>query len=229
MTSILSFRCPSFLLSPPPLSSSPSSLSLSFPPWRSESTKKKAGGATTPKAPAAAAAVVSPVAFPSLAEVVPASSAVAASAPSKKAAAPVLKIGTKPDDAFMQWCQAELSDVSDQIDVATFVQFLKDVESPDDLSEFVHQYLGNTARASEFKKQFIKKRNEMRQGRVVSTQPSQPAAAASAAAAAAGSSSSGSSASKGKKKKAKQNANHLVGFSVSSVHEPNRGEIDYGQ
>ena len=46
--------------------------------------------------------------------------------------------------------------------VPTFVVFLKDVESPYDVSDYVKSYLGDNKETKEFVKQFLEKRSYYR-------------------------------------------------------------------
>lgn len=48
--------------------------------------------------------------------------------------------------------------VSSHITVPTFVSFLKEVESPYEVHDYIRAYLGDTSEAKEFAKQFLERR-----------------------------------------------------------------------
>ncbi|XP_065351178.1 GRB10-interacting GYF protein 2 [Cloeon dipterum] len=85
---------------------------------------------------------------------------------SKKEEAQVMKIfeSKKCSDDFTSWCVQSLSalDSDVDIDIPTFVNFLKDIESPFDINDYVRSYLGNGQEAREFAKNFIEKRSKWR-------------------------------------------------------------------
>ncbi|XP_074927430.1 LOW QUALITY PROTEIN: GRB10-interacting GYF protein 1 [Chelonoidis abingdonii] len=66
----------------------------------------------------------------------------------------------KPQDGFTQWCEQMLHvlNSSSNLDVPTVVAFLKDMESPYDVHDFIRSYLGDTVEAKEFAKQFLERR-----------------------------------------------------------------------
>ncbi|XP_063756537.1 GRB10-interacting GYF protein 1 isoform X5 [Eleginops maclovinus] len=74
--------------------------------------------------------------------------------------------GMKPQDGFTTWCEQMLhalntsanSSSSCSVDVATIVAYLKEVESPYAVLEFIRSYLGDTVEAKEFAKQFLERR-----------------------------------------------------------------------
>ncbi|XP_061664928.1 GRB10-interacting GYF protein 1 isoform X2 [Syngnathoides biaculeatus] len=72
--------------------------------------------------------------------------------------------GMKPQDGFTTWCEQMLHALntsasnSSSLDVATIVAYLKEVESPYAVSEFIRSYLGDTVEAKEFAKQFLERR-----------------------------------------------------------------------
>ncbi|XP_065187643.1 GRB10-interacting GYF protein 2-like isoform X5 [Sycon ciliatum] len=64
-----------------------------------------------------------------------------------------------PADEFSQWCHNALKTFPDvDLDVETFVQFLKLVESPYELHDYVRGYLGDNTAANNFARDFIEKR-----------------------------------------------------------------------
>ncbi|XP_055799152.1 GRB10-interacting GYF protein 1-like isoform X3 [Salvelinus fontinalis] len=73
--------------------------------------------------------------------------------------------GMKPQDGFTTWCEQMLhalntsaNNSSSSLDVATIVAYLKEVESPYEVHDFIRSYLGDTAEAKEFAKQFLERR-----------------------------------------------------------------------
>ncbi|KAM4675740.1 GRB10-interacting GYF protein 1 isoform 2-T2 [Discoglossus pictus] len=68
--------------------------------------------------------------------------------------------GIKPSDGFTQWCEQMLHilNTSNNLDVPTLVAFLKELESPYDVHDYIRVYLGETLEAKEFAKQFLERR-----------------------------------------------------------------------
>ncbi|XP_068611768.1 GRB10-interacting GYF protein 1 [Brachionichthys hirsutus] len=73
--------------------------------------------------------------------------------------------GMKPQDGFTTWCEQMLhalntsaNNSSSSVDVATIVAYLKEVESPYLVLDFIRSYLGDTVEAKEFAKQFLERR-----------------------------------------------------------------------
>ncbi|XP_030648500.1 GRB10-interacting GYF protein 1 isoform X2 [Chanos chanos] len=73
--------------------------------------------------------------------------------------------GMKPQDGFTTWCEQMLhalntsaNNSSSSLDVATIVAYLKEVESPYEVHDFIRSYLGDTVEAKEFAKQFLERR-----------------------------------------------------------------------
>ncbi|KAM8881070.1 GRB10-interacting GYF protein 1 [Synchiropus picturatus] len=73
--------------------------------------------------------------------------------------------GMKPQDGFTTWCEQMLhalntsaNNSSSCPDVATIVAYLKEVESPYAVLDFIRSYLGDTVEAKEFAKQFLERR-----------------------------------------------------------------------
>ncbi|XP_020643017.3 GRB10-interacting GYF protein 2 isoform X1 [Pogona vitticeps] len=66
----------------------------------------------------------------------------------------------KPQDGFTQWCEQMLHalNTANNLDVPTFVSFLKEVESPYEVHDYIRAYLGDTPEAKEFAKQFLDRR-----------------------------------------------------------------------
>ncbi|KAJ8372259.1 hypothetical protein AAFF_G00291140 [Aldrovandia affinis] len=70
-----------------------------------------------------------------------------------------------PQDGFTTWCEQMLhalnsstNNSSCSSDVATIVAYLKEVESPYEVHDFIRSYLGDTVEAKEFAKQFLDRR-----------------------------------------------------------------------
>ncbi|XP_031441178.1 GRB10-interacting GYF protein 1 isoform X4 [Clupea harengus] len=73
--------------------------------------------------------------------------------------------GMKPQDGFTTWCEQMLhalnsttNNNASALDVATIVAYLKEVESPYEVLDFIRSYLGDTMEAKEFAKQFLERR-----------------------------------------------------------------------
>ncbi|XP_062305508.1 GRB10-interacting GYF protein 1 isoform X1 [Osmerus eperlanus] len=71
----------------------------------------------------------------------------------------------QPQDGFTTWCEQMLhalntsaNNSSSALDVATIVAYLKEVESPYEVLDFIRSYLGDTMEAKAFAKQFLERR-----------------------------------------------------------------------
>ncbi|XP_052403632.1 GRB10-interacting GYF protein 2 isoform X2 [Carassius gibelio] len=66
----------------------------------------------------------------------------------------------KNQDGFMQWCEQTLHtlNTANNLDVPTFAAFLKEVDSPYEVHDYVRAYLGDTPQAKDFAKQFLERR-----------------------------------------------------------------------
>ncbi|XP_069474001.1 GRB10-interacting GYF protein 2 isoform X3 [Ambystoma mexicanum] len=66
----------------------------------------------------------------------------------------------KVQDGFTQWCEQMLHalNTANNLDVPTFVCFLKEVESAYEVHDYIRAYLGDTPEAKEFGKKFIERR-----------------------------------------------------------------------
>ncbi|XP_073437344.1 GRB10-interacting GYF protein 2 isoform X4 [Dendrobates tinctorius] len=71
---------------------------------------------------------------------------------------------TKCADSFTQWCEQTLHalNTAHSLDVPTFVSFLREVESPYEVHDYVRAYLGDTPEAKDFSKQFLERRNKQK-------------------------------------------------------------------
>uniref|UniRef100_A0A3P8ZAK4 GYF domain-containing protein n=1 Tax=Esox lucius TaxID=8010 RepID=A0A3P8ZAK4_ESOLU len=75
-----------------------------------------------------------------------------------------------PQDGFTTWCEQMLHALNTQannpsspLDVSTIVAYLKEVESPYEVLDFIRSYLGDTMEAKEFAKQFLERRAKQKQ------------------------------------------------------------------
>ncbi|XP_063298454.1 GRB10-interacting GYF protein 2 isoform X4 [Pelobates fuscus] len=71
---------------------------------------------------------------------------------------------SKCQDSFTQWCEQTLRALStaQSLDVPTFVSFLREVESPYEVHDYVRAYLGDTPEAKDFSKQFLDRRTKQK-------------------------------------------------------------------
>ncbi|KAM3865857.1 GRB10-interacting GYF protein 2 [Diretmus argenteus] len=69
-------------------------------------------------------------------------------------------VNKSPQDGFMQWCEQTLHtlNTANNLDVPTFASFLKEVDSPYEVHDYVRAYLGDTPEAKEFARQFLERR-----------------------------------------------------------------------
>ncbi|XP_057189251.1 GRB10-interacting GYF protein 2 isoform X6 [Triplophysa rosa] len=63
-------------------------------------------------------------------------------------------------DGFMQWCEQTLHtlNTANNFDVPTFASFLKEVDSPYEVHDYLRAYLGDTPQVKDFAKQFLERR-----------------------------------------------------------------------
>ncbi|XP_072428945.1 GRB10-interacting GYF protein 2 isoform X2 [Chiloscyllium punctatum] len=66
----------------------------------------------------------------------------------------------KSQDGFTLWCEQMLHvlNTANNLDVPTFVSFLKEVDSPYEVHDYVRAYLGDTPETKDFAKQFLDRR-----------------------------------------------------------------------
>ncbi|XP_068196771.1 GRB10-interacting GYF protein 2 [Antennarius striatus] len=69
-------------------------------------------------------------------------------------------VSKSKQDTFMQWCEQTLHtlNTANNLDVPTFASFLKEVDSSYEVHDYVRAYLGDTAEAKDFAKQFLERR-----------------------------------------------------------------------
>lgn len=82
----------------------------------------------------------------------------------------------KAQDGFTQWCEQMLHalNTANNLDVPTFVSFLKEVESPYEVHDYIRAYLGDTSEAKEFAKQFLERRAKQKASQRQQQQQPQP-------------------------------------------------------
>ncbi|XP_060073725.1 GRB10-interacting GYF protein 2-like isoform X2 [Ylistrum balloti] len=68
---------------------------------------------------------------------------------------------SKGDD-FTQWCERELRNMATSVDIPTFISFLKEVDSPYEVHDYVRSYLGENKASIDFAKQFLERRSQNR-------------------------------------------------------------------
>ncbi|KAI4494245.1 hypothetical protein M0802_009114 [Mischocyttarus mexicanus] len=135
-------------------------------------------------------------------------------------------------DDFTQWCNKTLSGIQASVDIPTFVGFLRDIESPYEVKEYVRVYLGDNKQSTEFAKQFLEKRSKWRSSQRPQAQVDnlfKPAPAVNPNAP------TEFQEVKGKSKKPKKGKmfkvdNRILGFSVTAAPDRiNVGDRDYGE
>ncbi|XP_039763367.1 GRB10-interacting GYF protein 2 isoform X3 [Pararge aegeria] len=73
----------------------------------------------------------------------------------------VAKREPSPNSEFEAWCSTALVLWRTKIDVPTFVGFLKDIESPYEIKDYVKCYLGDTKESNDFARQFLERRSKL--------------------------------------------------------------------
>ncbi|XP_046832676.1 GIGYF family protein Gyf-like [Vespa crabro] len=135
-------------------------------------------------------------------------------------------------DDFTQWCYKALSVIQTSVHIPTFVVFLRDLESPYEVKEYVRVYLGDSKQCTEFAKQFLEKRSKWRSAQRPQAQVDnlcKPAPAVNPNAP------TEFQEVKGKSKKPKKGKmfkvdNRILGFSVTAAPDRiNVGDRDYGE
>ncbi|XP_014876808.1 GRB10-interacting GYF protein 2 isoform X1 [Poecilia latipinna] len=69
-------------------------------------------------------------------------------------------VSKSQQDTFMQWCEQTLHSLNtaNNLDVPTFACFLKELDSPYEVHDYVRAYLGDTPESKDFAKQFLERR-----------------------------------------------------------------------
>lgn len=133
---------------------------------------------------------------------------------------------TETVDEFDKWCNMALSSLSAKVDFPTFLGFLKDIESPYEVYDYVKSYIGDGKQERKFAEEYLEKRsvwkNSKKKKKISEDDLTTPAAALSPG------EGEFQETKKSRKKTKKSNLNHLLGFSVQGKGV-NRGEIDISQ
>lgn len=131
---------------------------------------------------------------------------------------------------FINWCTKSLTNMTAEVDVPTFVSFLRDLESPYEVKDYIRMYLGESKEYIDFAKQFLERRskykNLQRAQNAHNDDLCKPAQAITPSA-------NDNSENKGKQKKVKKNKMtkldaRILGFSVTAAEgRINVGDRDY--
>uniref|UniRef100_A0A1B6D8W0 GYF domain-containing protein n=2 Tax=Clastoptera arizonana TaxID=38151 RepID=A0A1B6D8W0_9HEMI len=127
-------------------------------------------------------------------------------------------------DEFYNWCSKTLSTMQSSVDIPTFVQFLREIEHPLEIQEYIRIYLGEGKEATDFASQFIERRSRAKTG-----EPQKRTENTSA------STTNHFQEVKGKNKKVKKGKmmrvdNRILGFNVTASQDRfNVGDRDYGE
>lgn len=70
-------------------------------------------------------------------------------------------------DEFSNWCSKLLANMNANVDVPTFIGFLRDIESAFDVREYCRDYLGDSGATQQFAAQFLEKRRLFKPNRSV--------------------------------------------------------------
>jgi PERQ amino acid-rich with GYF domain-containing protein len=70
-----------------------------------------------------------------------------------------------PQDDFTRWCFEKVQTIGGSVDIPTFVAFLKEVESPYEVGDYVRSYLGDGKEAREFSREFLERRSRWKNAR----------------------------------------------------------------
>lgn len=137
---------------------------------------------------------------------------------------------TAERNEFEDWCTGALESLQAQVDIPTFLTFLRDIESPYEVHDYVKSYVGDGKPQKKFAMEYLERRsrwkNALKSGGKYEDDLTTPALALSP-----GDGEFQEAGKKGKKKTNKasrSNLNHLLGFSVQG-QGVNRGELDVPQ
>ncbi|XP_053969044.1 GIGYF family protein Gyf isoform X1 [Anastrepha ludens] len=64
------------------------------------------------------------------------------------------------ENDFIAWCTKILNSMNTKLDVPTFVTFLRDLESPYEVKDYIRMYLGENKESVDFGKQFLERRSK---------------------------------------------------------------------
>ncbi|XP_026278076.1 GRB10-interacting GYF protein 2 [Frankliniella occidentalis] len=160
------------------------------------------------------------------------------SAKKKKEEATVLKLfeqTVQRTDEFSQWCHKALASLQPSVDIPTFVGFLRDIESPYEVKDYVRQYLGEGEGSNDFARQFLERRSKWRSERRSKPAADDMCAPAPAVNPVSQQASHDFQEVKGKGKKTKKGKmfkvdQSILGFSVTAAPDRiNVGDRDYGE
>ncbi|MED6276166.1 GRB10-interacting GYF protein 2 [Characodon lateralis] len=75
----------------------------------------------------------------------------------------------------MQWCEQTLHmlNTANNLDVPTFASFLKEVDSPYEVHDYIRAYLGDTPESQDFAKQFLERRAKQNANQLKQALPNQ--------------------------------------------------------
>ncbi|EFA01526.1 hypothetical protein TcasGA2_TC007086 [Tribolium castaneum] len=65
-------------------------------------------------------------------------------------------------DEFTDWCYKTLANISADVDIPTFVTFLRDIESAYDVRDYCKEYLGESPATQQFASNFLEKRRSFK-------------------------------------------------------------------
>ncbi|KAM7341295.1 GIGYF family protein Gyf isoform 2-T3 [Cochliomyia hominivorax] len=139
--------------------------------------------------------------------------------------------GEDYESEFINWCTKSLNNMHAKVDVPTFVSFLRDLESPYEVKDYIRMYLGESKEYIDFAKQFLERRSKykslQRAQNAHDDDLCKPALAITPSV-------NDNSENKGKQKKVKKNKMtkldaRILGFSVTAAEgRINVGDRDYG-
>merc|ERR1719370_1837698 len=67
---------------------------------------------------------------------------------------------TPRQNEFEAWCSSALSNLNAQVDIPTFMAFLKDIESPYEVNDYVKNYIGEGKGPKNFAKEYLERRSK---------------------------------------------------------------------
>ncbi|XP_050307829.1 GIGYF family protein Gyf-like isoform X2 [Anthonomus grandis grandis] len=135
------------------------------------------------------------------------------------------------DDDFTNWCYKALGNMSTNVDIPTFIVFLRDIESAFEVREYCKEYLGESNTTAQFANNFLEKRRSFKPKNAHKDDMCSPAPAITPSMHAA---SADFQEVKGKNKKNKKSKMlkvdaRILGFNVTSAPDRiNVGDRDYG-
>jgi len=67
---------------------------------------------------------------------------------------------TPRQNDFEAWCSSALANLNAQVDIPTFMAFLKDIESPYEVNDYVKNYIGEGKGPKTFAKEYLERRSK---------------------------------------------------------------------